>query len=103
MTDQVTQTAITKVGQAGILAVASAWIGRRQRELSTRIHIAGDERARAFGWEVTQSAGRFGFGTRIYRDPRFDDRRRRLAGETQRSRTRDEATTGVGRTDSIPR
>ena len=103
MAGQVTQTAIAKVGQAGILALASAWIGRRQRELSTQIHAAGDERARALGWEVTQSAGKFGFGTRIYRDPRFDDRRRRLAGESQRSRTRDEAAVGVRRADSIPR
>lgn len=103
MAGQVTQTAIAKVGQAGILALASAWIGRRQRELSSQIHAAGDERARALGWEVTESTGRFGFGTRIYRDPRFDDRCRRLTGGIERSRTRDEAATDVGRTDSIPR
>jgi len=40
------------------------------------MHAAGDERARRHGWEVIESTGRFGFGARTYRDPRFDDRRR---------------------------
>jgi hypothetical protein len=55
------------------------WIGRRQRELSDRVHAAGDEYARQHGWEITKSTGRFGFGARSYRDPRFDDRRWQLA------------------------
>src|SRR5215813_7111566 len=40
------------------------------------MHAAGDERARRHGWEVIESTGRFGFGARTYRHPRFDDRRR---------------------------
>jgi hypothetical protein len=56
--------------RAGILALMYAWIGQRQRELSDRVHAAGDERARQHGWEVTKSTDRFGFGTRSYRDPR---------------------------------
>jgi hypothetical protein len=56
----------------------SAWFGRRQRELSDRVHAVGDEQARQHGWEVTKSTGRFGLGARSYRDPRFDDRHRQL-------------------------
>ncbi len=64
--------------RAGTPARMSAWIGRRQRELSDRIYAVGDEHARQHGWHVTKSTGRFGFGARSYRDPRFDDRRRQL-------------------------
>jgi hypothetical protein len=60
--------------RAGILAWTSAWIGRRQRELSDRLHAAADERASQHGWEVRKSTGQFGFGARTYRDPRFNDR-----------------------------
>lgn len=62
--------------RAGIIARVSLWVRRCQRELSTRVHAAGDKRARQYGWEVMDSTGRFGFGVRTYRDPRFDDRRR---------------------------
>jgi len=65
--------------RAGIAARVSAWIGRRQWELSDRVHAAGDAEARQHGWTVTKSTGRFGFGARVYRDPRFDDRRRQLS------------------------
>jgi hypothetical protein len=50
----------------------SAWIGRRQQELSDRVHVSGDKFAAEAGWTVTPSTGRFGFGARTYRDPRFD-------------------------------
>jgi hypothetical protein len=69
-------TMTTRRKRAGKLARMSAWIGRRQQRLSDRMHAAGDEHARLQGWEVKKSAGRFGFGARTYRDPRFDDRRR---------------------------
>ena len=62
-------------GQTGLLTRLSAWIGRRQRDLSTRLHAAADERACGYGWQVTQTTGRFGFGARRYRDPRFDHAR----------------------------
>jgi hypothetical protein len=71
-----TETAARR--RAGILARVLAWIERRQHELSDRVHAAGDECARQQGWEVTKSTGRFGFGARSYRDPRFGDRRRQL-------------------------
>ena len=64
--------------QASILAPVPGWIGRCQRELSDRVHAVGDECARQHGWEITKSTGRFGFGARSYRDPRFGDRRRQL-------------------------
>jgi len=57
----------------------SGWVGRRQRYLSDRVHAAGDAVARQHGWTVTATTGRFGFGARIYRDPRFDDRRQQLS------------------------
>jgi hypothetical protein len=65
--------------RVGIVARISAWVRRLQRELSARVHAAGDERARHHGWTVTETTGRFGFEARSYRDPRFDDRRRQLS------------------------
>ena len=55
--------------RAGVIARTSSWIGRLQRGVSTRVHAAGDERARAYGWEIRESIGRLGFGLRSYRDP----------------------------------
>jgi hypothetical protein len=46
------------------------------RRLSARVHAAADQRARAVGWEVTETPGWFGLAGRSYRDPRFDARRR---------------------------
>ena len=71
-------TEITSRTRAGIAARISGWVGRRQQELSNRVHAAGDTAARQHGWTVTATTGRFGFGARSYRDPRFDDRRQQL-------------------------
>jgi hypothetical protein len=71
-------TQITIHRRAGAVARASTWVRRRQGDLSDRVHAAADERARRYGWEVTRSTGRFGFGARTYRDPRFDGWRRQL-------------------------
>jgi hypothetical protein len=84
-------TATTACRRAGILAGLPAWIGRRQRELSDRVHAPGDESAGQHGWEVTKSTGRFGFGARSYRDPRFDDYR------DSRAATRDNRVGAAGR------
>jgi hypothetical protein len=84
-------TETTARRRAGILARMPAWIGRRQRELSDRVHAAGDECARLHGWEVTKSTGRFGFGARTYRDPRFDDRRRQFLPPAGGSRSHSQA------------
>ena len=59
-----------------------SWITRVQQRLSDRVHAGGDAFARQAGWTTTRTAGRFGFGARVYRDPRFDLRR------TETSRTR---------------
>ena len=64
---------------AGTAAPIWAWIRRGQREVSARIHAAGDEHARRHGWTVTAATGQFGFEARSYRDARFDERHRRLA------------------------
>jgi hypothetical protein len=69
-------TEITIRTRASLVARISRWVRGRQRDLSTRVHAAGDERSRQYGWEVVESTGRFGFGARSYRDPRFNDRRR---------------------------
>jgi hypothetical protein len=79
----------TTVGaRGGVVARISAWVRRRQSELCARVHAAGDERARRHGWTVTETTGRFGVGTRVYRDPRFDDRRRQLSARAGPHRTR---------------
>jgi hypothetical protein len=75
----------------GITARISAWVNHRQRELSARIHAAGDERARRHGWTVTETTGRFGFKARSYRDPRFDNRHRQLSSGASLRRTPSEA------------
>ena len=51
-----------------------------QRQISDRAHQAGDARAR--GWTVTKSTGRFGMGARTYRDPRFSTRPRTTSNDT---------------------
>jgi hypothetical protein len=56
-------------GRLGELAGATA------RRLSDRVHAAADQRARAVGWQVTQTPGWFGLAGRSYPDPRFDVRR----------------------------
>ena len=76
-------TQITIRSRAGIVARISAGVGRHQRALSDRLRAAEDERARQRGWEVTKSTGWLGFGTRTYRDPRFDDRRQRPSATAQ--------------------
>jgi hypothetical protein len=50
------------------------WIRRIQERLSDRVHAHGDAFAEQTGWATTKAAGRFGFGARIYRDPRFGQR-----------------------------
>jgi hypothetical protein len=95
-------TEITSRTWAGIPPRMSAWIGRRQRELSDQVYAADDEYARQQGWEVTKSTGRFGLGTRSYRDPRFDERRRKLSTHAAQVDQRDHSRastkeTGVAR------
>ena len=61
--------------RTGISKRISTWVRRRQRELSDRIHAAGDAAARQHGWAITKSSGALGFGARSFRDPRFNSRR----------------------------
>jgi hypothetical protein len=44
------------------------------RRLSGRVYASADDRARALGWQVTETRGRLGLSGRSYRDPRFDAR-----------------------------
>jgi hypothetical protein len=50
------------------------WITRLRRRLSDRVHAGGDAVAGQAGWAITTATGRFGFGARVYRDPRFGQR-----------------------------
>jgi hypothetical protein len=63
----------------------AAWIAVRQRELSGWVHRDGEALARSHGWAITETTGRFGFGGRIYRDPRFAERKPAAATFTTRS------------------
>jgi hypothetical protein len=65
--------------RTGIAKRISAWVRHRQRELSDRVHAAGDAAARQHGWAIIKSTGRLGFGARSYRDPRFNNRRPQLS------------------------
>jgi hypothetical protein len=67
-------TSHTTTGRQGMTARIRA-VGER---LSDRIHAAADDRARARGWQVTPTPGRFGLSGRGYRDPRFAARRQAL-------------------------
>lgn len=77
--------------RAGIATRILVWVRRCQRELSSPIYAAGDERARRYGWMVTETTGRSGFAARSYRDPRFDDRRRQPCPGASLCPTRNEA------------
>jgi hypothetical protein len=52
----------------------AGWVARLLRQLSDRVFADGDAFARENGWEITKTTGRFGFGARSYRDPRFGPR-----------------------------
>ena len=68
----------------GVIGRLSAWIARHQQEFSDRLHADGDALARERGWTITTTTGQFGFGGRVYRDPRFDQHVARR-GETSGS------------------
>jgi hypothetical protein len=57
-----------------------ARIAQRQQQFSDHLHADGDALARERGWTITTTTGRFGFGGRVYRDPRFDQ----LAADARR-------------------
>ena len=50
---------------------------RLRQRLSDRLWADDDAFARQAGWTITKTGGRFGFQGRVYRDPRFSQRRAR--------------------------
>lgn len=68
---------------AGLFGRIAAAIGAWQGNVGDRVH-SRDEAfcTQALGWTVTRGTGRFGFGTRAYRDSRMD----RLAARGKASR-----------------
>jgi hypothetical protein len=61
-------------------------ITRLQQRLSDRLHAKGDAYAQQAGWTTTTTTGRFGFGARVYRDPRFAQRQAQAAKTAQPTR-----------------
>jgi hypothetical protein len=61
--------------------------------VSDHIFADGDAFAIEHRWEVTKTAGWFGFGGRIYRDLRFDSRRLPMLAE-QPDRGQEQASRG---------
>jgi hypothetical protein len=68
------------------------WITHLHNRLSDHVHARGDAFAGQAGWTITRATGRFGFGARVYRDPRFGQRRRQ-AGITADGRVAQAAFT----------
>jgi len=66
--------AATRRHAGSLVRRLAGWIARLQRRLSGRVFADGDALAREHGWEITKTTGRFGFGARSYRDPRFNQR-----------------------------
>ena len=64
------------------------WITRLQQRLSNRVHAESDAFAEQAGWTTTKTAGRFGFGSRVYRDPRFAQQQAAAAKAAQPLGTR---------------
>ena len=50
---------------------------RLRQRLSDRLWAEDDAFARQAGWTITPTRGRFGVHGRVYRDPRFSQRRAR--------------------------
>ena len=50
---------------------------RLRQQLSDRLWAEDDAFARQAGWTITKTRGRFGLQGRVYRDPRFSQRRAR--------------------------
>jgi len=63
----VSATRMVKLTVTRITAAIASWL----RHLSDRVHQDGDALARQHAWIITATTGRFGFGGRLYRDPRF--------------------------------
>ena len=61
----------TIAARPGVPGRLSRWIGMRQQEVSDRTYASGDALCRSQGWTVARRTGRFGFGAREYRNPRF--------------------------------
>ena len=78
----------------GLTTRVKAWIAQRQHQFSDHLHADGDAFATARGWTITTTTGRFGFGGRAYRDPRFDQ----LADDSRRGKPHE---TRTGRDDCV--
>jgi len=63
------------------------------QQLSDHIFADGDAFAIEHGWEITKTAGWFGFGGRMYRDLRFDGWRLPMLAEQPYGR-REQASRG---------
>jgi hypothetical protein len=60
-------------------------ITRIQKRLSDRLYAADDAFAGQAGWAIIKTRGRFGFEGRVYRDPRFRQRKARARTAADRA------------------
>jgi hypothetical protein len=77
-----------------VLRHLAGQVARLQRQLSDRVFTDGDAFAREHGWEITKTTGRFGFGARSYRDPRFGQRAAAARQGPECTRGRPDARSG---------
>jgi hypothetical protein len=66
---------------------AGGSVSATARKLSDRMHAAADGRARARGWEVTETRGWLGLSGRSYHDPRFAARQQAIQDTPARRKT----------------
>jgi hypothetical protein len=72
----------------------AGWIAPLQQQLSDCLFADEDTFARGHGWEITKITGRFGFGARSYRDPRFSQRVAAARQGPERAGRRPDARSG---------
>ena len=64
------------------------WITRLRQRVSDRLWAEDDAFARQAGWTITKTRGRFGVEGRVYRDPRFRQRRAQATTTASPARAR---------------
>jgi antirestriction protein ArdC len=72
----------------------TAWLERLRQWVSGRVYAGSDAFAREHGWQIITATGRFGFGARVYRDPRFGHCSAAVSRSPERAWGRPDARSG---------